>query len=34
MMIWEMLGDQNTINLKELNQEMKNFDHLHLFEQN
>lgn len=34
MMIWEMLGDQNTLNLKELNQEMKNFDYLHLFERN
>lgn len=32
MMIWEMLGDNNEISLKELNREMKNFDYLKLFE--
>lgn len=32
MMIWEMLGDKNILSLKELNQEMKNFDYLKLFE--
>jgi len=31
MMIWEILGDKSTLNLKELNQEMKNFDYLNLF---
>lgn len=32
MMIWEMLGDENKIEIKQLNNEMKNFDYLKLFE--
>jgi len=31
LMIWEMLGDGNTLNVKDLNNEMKNFDYLGLF---
>ena len=31
MMIWEMLGKGNSLRLKKLNQEMKNFDYLELF---
>ncbi|MBI2065950.1 hypothetical protein HYT60_00350 [Candidatus Woesebacteria bacterium] len=31
MMIWEMLGNENSINVKQLNEEMKNFDYLGLF---
>lgn len=31
IMIWEVLGDRNTLSLKELNQELKNFDYLKLF---
>lgn len=31
MMIWEMLGDNNQLSVKELNEEMKNFDYLKLF---
>lgn len=31
MMIWEMLGDKNTLSIEELNREMKNFDYLKLF---
>ncbi len=31
LMIWEMLGDGDTLNVKELNNEMKNFDYLHTF---
>lgn len=31
MMIWEMLGNENSINVKQLNEEMKNFDYLKLF---
>lgn len=32
IMIWEMLGDSDKLNIKELNQEMRNFDYLKLFE--
>ena len=32
MMIWEMLGDENSIQVKDLNREMINFDYLRLFE--
>jgi len=32
LMIWEMLGDGNTLNVHDLNNEMKNFDYLKLFE--
>lgn len=32
LMIWEMLGNENSINVKQLNEEMKNFDYLGLFE--
>jgi len=32
MMIWEMLGNENGINVKQLNEEMKNFDYLGLFQ--
>ena len=32
MMVWEMLGDGDKLNLRELNQEMRNFDYLKLFE--
>lgn len=31
MLIWEILGDQDTIELKELNREFQNFDYLRLF---
>ena len=31
LMIWEMLGKENTISLEKLNDEMKNFDYLKLF---
>jgi hypothetical protein len=30
MMIWELLGKDSEIDVKELNDEMKNFDYLHL----
>jgi len=33
MMIWEMLGSKDSLRLKELNQEMKNFDYLNLFKE-
>lgn len=33
LMIWEMLGDGNTLNIHDLNNEMKNFDYLGLFSQ-
>lgn len=33
LMIWEMLGDGNTLHVKHLNNEMKNFDYLKMFEQ-
>jgi len=32
MMVWEMLGDTNKLNVKDLNDEMKGFDYMHLFE--
>lgn len=32
MMIWEMLGNDDTLIVKELNAELKNFDYLKLFE--
>jgi hypothetical protein len=32
LMIWEMLGDENTINIHDVNNEMMNFDYLKLFE--
>jgi len=32
IMIWEMMGDKNEISLKELNEEMKNFDYLKIFQ--
>lgn len=32
MMIWEILGNENKLSVKSLNQEMKNFDYLGLFE--
>lgn len=31
MMIWEMIGDEDTLNVKELNKEMQNFDYWELF---
>lgn len=31
MMIWELLGESNVLNLKELNDEMKHFDYSGLF---
>lgn len=31
MMIWEMLGDNNSLSIKELNSELKNFDYLEIF---
>lgn len=31
-MIWEILGDEKQINFKELNQEMRHFDYLGLFD--
>ncbi len=31
MMIWEMLGDGNSLDLKELNRELQNFDYLNIF---
>lgn len=31
LVIWEMLGNSNTLNIKNLNSEMKNFDYLKLF---
>ena len=31
-MIWEILGDENVISLKMLNEELKNFDYLNLFD--
>lgn len=31
MMIWEMLGDENKLSIKTLNEELKNFDYLRLF---
>lgn len=33
LMIWEMLGDGSTLHIKDLNNEMKNFDYLKIFEQ-
>jgi len=33
MMIWEMLGKEDSLSLEELNQEMKNFDYLNLFKE-
>ena len=32
MMIWEILGDENIISVKKLNEEMRNFDYMKLFE--
>lgn len=32
VLIWEMLGDESEISVKELNKELSNFDYLHLFE--
>lgn len=32
MMIWEMLGDDNKLSVSSLNEEMRNFDYLGLFE--
>jgi hypothetical protein len=32
MMIWEMLGNENKLSVKSLNNELKNFDYLKLFE--
>ena len=32
LMIWEMLGDGTTLNVKDLNNEMKHFDYLKIFE--
>lgn len=32
MMIWELLGNKNKINLKALNWEMRNFDYLKIFD--
>lgn len=32
MMIWEMLGEENSLSVSELNEEMRNFDYLKLFE--
>lgn len=32
MMMWEMLGEKHTLHIKELNEEMKNFDYLKIFE--
>ncbi|MBI3397233.1 hypothetical protein HY045_02035 [Candidatus Woesebacteria bacterium] len=32
MMIWEMLGEKDQLSVKELNEEMKNFDYLKLFD--
>jgi len=32
MMIWEMLGDEDKISVRKINEEMKNFDYLKLFE--
>lgn len=32
MMIWEMLGDEDKLIMKDLNREMKNFDYLKIFE--
>jgi len=31
MMIWEMLGDENKVYVKDLSQELKNFDYLKIF---
>lgn len=31
MMIWEMLGNDNKLNIRMLNEELKNFDYLKLF---
>lgn len=31
MMIWEMLGDEETLDVKVLNKEMENFDYLKIF---
>lgn len=31
MMIWEMLGNENTINVNDLNKEIQKFDYLNLF---
>ena len=31
VLIWEMLGDESEINVKELNTELRNFDYLKLF---
>lgn len=33
MMIWEMLGNGDSLSLKELNIELKNFDYLNLFKE-
>ena len=33
MMIWEMLGNEDSLSLEELNQELKNFDYLNLFKE-
>lgn len=32
IMIWELLGDESTLKVSELNREMRNFDYLKLFE--
>ena len=32
MMIWEMLGEDNSLFIDKLNKEMKNFDYLGIFE--
>jgi len=32
ILIWEMLGDDSKIDIKELNKELNHFDYLHLFE--
>ncbi len=33
MMVWEMLGNGNTLSVPELNEELKNFDYLKIFTQ-
>lgn len=30
-MIWEILGDEDTLHVSDLNQEMSNFDYLKIF---
>lgn len=32
MMVWEMIGDNGKLSMKELNEEMRNFDYLNIFE--